>query len=47
MVIPGVYLNTKGRGERGEMLMYGTWSLIAMGLALRAISTGLVAIVEG
>jgi hypothetical protein len=46
MVIPGLYLYTNGRGERSEMLLYGTMSLIGWGLALRAISTGMFDIVE-
>ncbi len=40
MAIPAVYVYTRGRGERAEMLMYGTTCLITVGLILRATTTG-------
>ena len=39
MAIPAVYMYTRGREERAEMLMYGTSTLIGAGLLMRAIMT--------
>jgi len=46
LTLPGVYLYTKGRTEKPEMLMYATISLITAGLVLRAISTAQSALGE-
>jgi heme A synthase len=40
MALPMVYMYTRGRQKRPEMLMYGTACLITIGLVLRATSTG-------
>jgi hypothetical protein len=40
LTIPAVYLYTKGREHRGEMLMYGAANLLTVGVVLRAILTG-------
>ena len=40
MALPMVYMFTKGHQERRDMLMYGTTCLFAVGLVLRAMSTG-------
>ena len=39
MVIPGVYMYTRGRDDRPEGLIYATLTLITAGLVLRAITT--------
>lgn len=39
VMIPGAYLYTQGRGERAEILVYGTAAIITVGLILRAIYT--------
>ncbi len=39
MALPAVYMFTKGRQERSEMLMYGTTALITIGLIMRAVFT--------
>ena len=39
MALPAVYMFTKGRQERPEMLMYGTTALITVGLIMRAMFT--------
>jgi heme A synthase len=39
MALPMVYMYTRGRQNRPEMLMYATTTLITMGLILRAMST--------
>jgi hypothetical protein len=39
LVIPGVYLYTRGRDDRPEGLIYATMILITAGLILRAITT--------
>ena len=39
LALPAVYLYTRGRQERAEMLMYSTTTLITFGLVLRAITT--------
>jgi hypothetical protein len=41
MALPAVYMYTRGRQERAEMLMYGTTTLITVGLILRAMTTAL------
>lgn len=41
IMIPGAYVYTKGRDGRPEVLVYGTATLITVGLLLRAIVTGL------
>jgi hypothetical protein len=40
LAIPLVYIYTKGREDRPEMLMYGVAFLIMIGLVLRSIVTG-------
>ncbi len=42
--LPAVYIYTKGRSERADMLMYSTTALITVGLLLRAIFTAQVAL---
>jgi hypothetical protein len=44
LALPGVYMYTKGRTERPEMLMYAVVALITVGLILRAMFTGEVAL---
>ncbi len=39
MALPMAYVYTKGRTSRAEMLIYGTTSLITVGLILRAVGT--------
>lgn len=39
-MIPGAYFYTKGRMERPESLVYGTTTIITVGLLFRAIFTG-------
>ncbi len=39
MAIPLAYTYTRGRMERSEALIYGTTTLITVGLVLRAITT--------
>jgi len=39
MALPMVYMYTRGRQDRPEMLMYGTTTLITVGLILRAMFT--------
>jgi hypothetical protein len=39
LVIPAVYVYTKGREARREMLIYGVVALFTVGLILRAITT--------
>ena len=39
MALPMVFMYTKGKQERPEMLMYGTTTLITVGLILRAMFT--------
>ncbi|MEK6255939.1 MAG: hypothetical protein N2C13_01305 [Chloroflexota bacterium] len=41
IMIPGAYLYTKGKDGRPEILIYGTATLIGVGLLLRGIFTGL------
>lgn len=43
IMIPSAYLYTKGRGERSEVLVYATVTLITVGLLLRAIDTAMYA----
>lgn len=40
-MIPGAYVYTKGESGRAEILMYGTATIIGVGLLLRGIATGL------
>ena len=40
-IIPAIYANTKGSDERRSNLIYGAVILFAVGLIIRAISTGL------
>ena len=40
LAIPAIFMYTKGREERPEMLMYTVGFLIMVGLVLRAIVTG-------
>lgn len=47
LAIPGMYMYTKGRTDRPEMLMYAVVSLITVGLILRAVFTGEVALPGG
>ena len=42
MAIPGMYMYTKGRTDRPEMLMYAVVTLITIGLILRSTFTGQV-----
>lgn len=39
-MIPGAYFYTKGRDGRPEVLVYGTVTIITVGLIFRAIFTG-------
>lgn len=41
IMIPGAFAYTKGRAGRPEILVYGTATLIGVGLLLRGIFTGL------
>lgn len=41
IMIPGAYAYTKGESGRPEILVYGTATLIGVGLLLRGIFTGL------
>lgn len=41
IMIPGAFAYTKGRDGRPEILIYGTATLIGVGLLLRGIFTGL------
>ena len=47
LAIPGMYMYTKGRTDRPEMLMYAVVTLITVGLVLRATFTGEVALPGG
>ena len=47
LALPGVYMYTKGRTDRPEMLMYAVVALITVGLILRATFTGQVALPGG
>lgn len=38
--LPAVYVYTRGRDERREMLLYGVVLLFMVGIALRAMATG-------
>jgi hypothetical protein len=40
MAIPGMFMYTKGRSERPEMLMYAVIALVMIGILLRAMFTG-------
>lgn len=42
MALPMVFMYTKGRQERPELLMYGTTTLITVGLIIRAMATATV-----
>ena len=44
VMIPGAYLYTRGRAGRPEILVYGTTTIITVGLIFRAIFTGEVSI---
>lgn len=39
MMIPGSYVYTKGRSDRPEILVYGTATIIGVGLLIRAMFT--------
>ena len=39
LTIPAVYIFTRGREDRAEMLMYGVVILVTVGLILRAVVT--------
>ncbi|MDA1329506.1 MAG: hypothetical protein O3B43_00330 [Chloroflexi bacterium] len=41
-LIPGAYFYTRGRNGRPEILVYGTATIITVGLIIRAIYTGQV-----
>jgi hypothetical protein len=43
-LIPGAYFYTRGRGGRPEILVYGTATIITVGLIIRAIFTGQVSL---
>ena len=43
LLIPGAYLYTQGRGERAEILVYATATIITVGLIIRAVYTAQVA----
>ena len=47
LAIPGMYMYTKGRTDRPEMLMYAVVTLITIGLILRATFTGQVTLPTG
>lgn len=47
LAIPGMYMYTKGRTDRPEMLMYAVVALITVGLILRATFTGQVTLPGG
>ena len=40
IMIPGAYVYTKGRTDRAEILMYGTATIITVGLLFRGTCTG-------
>lgn len=40
LALPGMFIYTKGRSERPEMLMYAVIALVMIGLLLRATFTG-------
>ncbi|MDH5506024.1 MAG: hypothetical protein OEZ02_02250 [Anaerolineae bacterium] len=40
-MIPGAFIYTKGEDDRPEVLVYGTATIIAVGLLFRAVYTGL------
>jgi len=40
IALPGVYMYTKGRDERRDILIYAAVFLFLIGISLRAISTG-------
>jgi len=40
MMIPGAYVYTRGRDARRDILAYGTATIIAVGLIIRATFTG-------
>lgn len=42
LMIPGAYLYTKGRTAKAEILIYGTATIITVGLIVRAIYTAQV-----
>ena len=44
MMIPGAYVYTRGRDARRDILVYGTATIIAVGLIIRATFTGVVQI---
>ncbi len=44
VLIPGAYFYTKGRSGRAEMLVYGTTTIIIVGLLVRATFTGEVSL---
>lgn len=43
-LIPGAYFYTKGRTGKGEILIYGTTTIIIVGLIVRATFTGEVSL---
>lgn len=47
LAIPGMYMYTKGRTDRPEMLMYAVVTLITVGLILRATFTGEITLPGG
>ncbi|HUF40291.1 MAG TPA: hypothetical protein VMN57_17345 [Anaerolineales bacterium] len=46
LALPGMFMYTKGRSERPEMLMYAVICLVLVGVLLRAIFTGEVQLPE-
>ena len=42
MMIPGAYIYTRGRDARRDILVYGTATIIAVGLIMRATFTGAI-----
>jgi hypothetical protein len=47
MAIPGMFMYTKGRSDRPEMLMYAVIALVMIGILLRAMFTGEVQLPGG
>ena len=47
LAIPGMFMYTKGRSERPEMLMYAVAALVMIGVLLRAMFTGEVQLPGG
>jgi hypothetical protein len=40
LMIPGAYIYTRGRDDRPEVMIYGMVTIVAVGLIMRAMVTG-------